>query len=235
MSIFSALHLNIRSIFEQILPAQPCMLCERMSHDGLWCAACDRSLPYLDTACCPNCALPTFAGQLCGHCLAHPPTFNHAVAAFAYDFPLDRLIQAMKYREQLVLAHAFAAKLVRRIEDMPDYVIAMPLHPNKLRARGFNQSQLLAAAIARELRLELLTNVCQRTRDTASQSTLPWKERKKNVRGAFSCNIDLGGKHVALVDDVLTTGASLNALAQAVIKRGASEVSVWVVARTVRK
>ncbi|OGS93752.1 MAG: phosphoribosyltransferase [Gallionellales bacterium GWA2_59_43] len=237
MSIFQDALLNIRTTIEQLLPAQPCVLCGRMSRDGQWCAACDRTLPHLAETHCPACALPTPAGELCGHCLKRPPLFTHTTAAYAYAYPLDRLIQAMKYRERLALTQAFADKLSQRIARscLPDYVIAMPLHPAKLRERGFNQSLLIAAAIARPLSLELLPHACRRVRDTPPQSALPWKERKKNVRDAFCCDMDLSGKHVALVDDVLTTGASLNALAAAVQKRGAAEVSAWVVARTIKK
>jgi ComF family protein len=205
-----------------------------MSREGLWCAACDSALPYLDVPHCPTCALPTPLGEVCGHCLTHPPLFTRATAVFGYGFPLDKLIQALKYQEQLVLAHAFAAKLTARVDQscLPDFVIPMPLHPAKLRERGFNQSLLLAAKTARELNLKLLPNACQRVRDTPPQSALPWKERKKNVRNAFRCDVDLTGKRIALVDDVLTTGASLNALAEAVQKRGATEICAWVVART---
>lgn len=183
---------------------------------------------------CPACALPTPSGELCGHCLKHPPLFTRTVAAFGYAFPLDKLIQAMKYSNQLTLAHAFAAKLSRRIprDSLPDCLVPMPLHPAKLRERGYNQSLLLAAPIARELGLELLPYACRRVRDTASQSGLPWKERKKNMRNAFSCEVDLTGKRIALVDDVLTTGASLNALAEAARQRGAIGIEAWVVART---
>ena len=229
--------MNIRAGFKQILPAQPCVLCGSMSHDGLWCNPCDAALPYLNAPHCPVCALPTPSGEVCGHCLTHPPLFGSTTAIFGYAFPLDKLIQGMKYGEQLALAHAFAKKMLQRIDksNFPDYVIAMPLHPAKLRERGFNQSLLLAATVARELKLKLLPNACQRVRDTPPQSALPWKERKKNVRNAFSCDRDLAGKRVALVDDVLTTGASLNALAEAVSKKGAIEISAWVVARTIRK
>lgn len=173
-------------------------------------------------------------GERCGQCLNHPPLFARTTAVFGYVFPLDKLIQAMKYGEQLSLTYAFAEKLAQRIDpaSLPDCVIPMPLHPNKLRERGFNQSQLLAARTARELDLDLLPDACRRVRDTPPQSALPWKERKKNMRAAFCCDIDLTGKHVALVDDVLTTGASLNALAEAVQQRGAVTLSAWVVART---
>ena len=234
MSILHTIFLNIRTEIKRILPAQPCVLCGSMSRDGLWCAACDNALPCLDAAHCPTCALPTPGGEICGRCLKHPPLFVRTTAVFGYIFPLDKLIHAMKYGEQLALAYAFAEKLAQRIDpaSLPDCVMPMPLHPNKLRERGFNQSQLLAAGIARELDLDLLPDACRRVRDTPPQSTLPWKERKKNVRNAFCCDVDLTGKRVALVDDVLTTGASLGALAEAVQQRGAAEISAWVVART---
>lgn len=217
-----------------MLPAQPCVLCGSMSHEGLWCAACDGALPYLDAPHCPVCALPTLGGATCGQCLKHPLLFTRTTAVFGYAFPLDKLMQALKYREQLALAHAFAGKLAQRIDktDLPDCVIPMPLHPAKLRERGFNQSLLLASGVARELDVRLLHNACQRVRDTPPQSALTWKERKKNVRGAFRCDADLTGKRVALVDDVMTTGASLDALAEAVQKMGAREIGIWVVART---
>lgn len=205
-----------------------------MSRDGSWCKACDAVLPYFNATYCPVCALPTPTGEVCGHCMTNPPLFSRTIAVFGYAFPLDKLIQGMKYGEQLALAHAFAKKLLPRIDpcNLPDFVIAMPLHPAKLRERGFNQSVLIAATVARDLKLELLPNACRRVRDTPPQSSLPWKERKKNVRNAFCCDMDLTGKRIALVDDVLTTGASLNALADVAHKRGAVEVSAWVVART---
>lgn len=190
MSILRSVILNISAGIRQVLPAQPCVLCGSMSRDGLWCTACDRALPYLEAAHCPSCALPTPTGEVCGQCLKRPPLLARTTAVFGYAFPLDKLIQAMKYRE------------------------------------------LLAAGVARGLGLELLPHACRRVRDTPPQSALPWKERKKNMRDAFCCDADLTGRRVALVDDVLTTGASLNALAGAVQKRGAVEISAWVVART---
>ena len=226
--------LNISAEIKQLLPAQPCVLCGSMSRSGLWCEACDHAQPYLEAPHCPVCALPIPGGETCGQCLQHPPLFTRATAVFGYTFPLDKLMQAMKYGEQLALAHAFAEKLAQRIDKtaLPDCIIPMPLHPAKLRERGFNQSLLLAAGVARKLNVMLLRDACQRVRDTPPQSALPWKERKKNVRGAFCCDADLTGQHVALVDDVMTTGASLDALAEAVQKKGASKISVWVVART---
>lgn len=234
MSIIRKYFLNIGANFRQFAPCQPCVLCASMSHDGLLCGACDANLPYLDAPHCPVCALPAPGGKVCGHCIKEPPLFSGTTAVFGYSFPLDKLVHAMKYREHLALANAFAGKLALRIDqsDLPDCIIPMPLHPAKLRERGFNQSLLLAATLARKLNIDLPVSACQRVRDTAPQSALPWKERRKNVRNAFLCNMDLTGKRVALVDDVMTTGASLNALAEAVLKRNACGVSAWVVART---
>jgi len=226
--------LNIRKGIEQLLPAQPCVLCGSMNDEGLWCGPCDKALPYLYNLHCPVCAMPTPAGEICGQCLKHPPLFTNTVAVFGYAFPLDKLIHAMKYGGQLALAHAFAIKLALEIDKdaLPDYLIPMPLHPVKLRERGFNQSLLLAADVARFHQLDLLPDACRRVRDTPPQSIQPWKDRKQNVRNAFCCDIDLSGKRVALVDDVLTSGASMDALAEAVRNKGASEISAWVVART---
>jgi ComF family protein len=174
------------------------------------------------------------ASSVCGRCLKQPPPFDHTVAAFSYQFPLDKLIQALKFRERLILVSFLAEALTRRITTRPDCIVALPLHPARLRERGFNQSLLLARRISRRLDIPLLADVCERVRNTPPQSSLPWKERDKNMRQAFACKpgIDVRGKHVAVVDDVMTTGASIGELARALKQAGASEVSAWVVART---
>jgi ComF family protein len=191
-------------------------------------------MPYLDMMRCPVCALPTPAGEICGHCMNSPPVYGHTLAAFAYQFPVDKLILAMKYQEQLALSGIFAEKLLTRIDraNLPDYLIPMPLHPAKLRRRGFNQAMLIAKPLADALNIPLLSHTCHRLRDTPSQTDLPWSERSKNVKDAFGCEMDLTGKNIALIDDVMTTGASLNELARAVQKCGAASISAWVVART---
>ena len=160
--------------------------------------------------------------------------FDHTVAAYSYSFPLDKLIQALKFREHLILVDFLADALARRVLTQPNYIVAMPLHPVRLRERGFNQSLLLARRIARRLDIPLLADLCERVRNTPPQSSLPWKERDKNMRQAFNCKErdDLRGKHIAIVDDVMTTGASTGELARALKLAGAREVSVWVVART---
>ena len=224
--------MNIRTIIRQSLPAQPCFLCGAASRDGIWCAACNDDLPYLTAPHCPVCALPTHNGATCGHCLQHAPQFDRTVAVFAYAFPLDKLVQALKYDQQLVLVNSLADKLAQQVKVRPDCLIAMPLHPARLRERSFNQSLELARRVGRKMAIPLLLNACQRVRDTPPQTTLSRKERNKNMRLAFTCTQDLAGRHVAVVDDVMTSGASLNEVARVLREAGAREVSAWVIART---
>ncbi|HCI52614.1 MAG TPA: phosphoribosyltransferase [Gallionella sp.] len=231
MSILNTLKLNSRLQFKQLLPAQPCVLCGTMSHEGLWCAACNREMPYFDAPHCPVCGLITPTASLCGRCLTKPPAFARTTTAFYYRFPIDRLIQSLKYHSQLALAPTLAKKLLDQIDEIPDLVIPMPLHPAKLKERGFNQASLIATPIANTLRIDMNDDACHRLRNTPSQTALPWNERESNVRDAFDCTLDLSEKHIALVDDVMTTGASMNELARAVQKRGAKKISIWIVAR----
>ncbi len=203
-----------------------------MTRVGAWCGPCDAALPYLPHAHCPACALPTPDGALCGRCLGKHPQFDRTVAAFAYRFPLDRVVQALKFNEQLHLAAPLADRLAERIVCRPDCVVPMPLHPARLQERGHNQSLEIARRIASALDIPLLAHACIRLRDTPPQSGLKWKQRGKNMRRAFHCVENLQGRHVAMVDDVMTSGASLNELALALRRAGAPEVSAWVVART---
>jgi ComF family protein len=232
LSILKRLFFNICTIFEQLLPVQPCLLCGAASKTGVCCAECDASLPGLSAARCPVCALPTLNGAICGRCLNHPPHFRRTVAAYAYAFPLDKLVLALKYGEKLHLANSLGDRLAQCVVVRPDCLVAMPLHPARLRERGFNQSLQLARRIGHQLDLPVLPLACSRVRNTPSQSSLPWKERGKNMRKAFYCSAEVAGKHVAMVDDVMTTGATLNELSLALLNAGATEVSAWVVART---
>lgn len=215
-----------------LLPARACVLCGALNRHGAWCASCEAALPRLPDARCPICALPTPDGALCGRCLRKRPQFDHAVAAFAYRFPADKLVQALKFGEQLDLANPLADSLAADVEVRPDCLVPMPLHPTRLKQRGHNQSLEIARRLAARLEIPLHAHACVRVRDTPPQSSLTWKDRDKNLRRAFQCIEDFGGKHVAMVDDVMTSGASLNELATALRQAGANRVSAWVVART---
>jgi ComF family protein len=176
--------------------------------------------------------VPLASGEVCGACLAHPPRFHGVEAAFAYDFPLDALVQACKYGRRLALAGLLGGELARVLTRRVDAIVPMPLARGRLAERGFNQALEIARPVARALRIPLLREACRKVADTPPQAALPWDERARNVRRAFVCDADVRGLRVAVVDDVLTTGATLNELARVLRRAGATEVIGWVVART---
>jgi ComF family protein len=155
-------------------------------------------------------------------------------AAYVYAFPLDALIQSYKYSGDLTLAPTLAAML-EPVREAIDVLIAMPLSAARLRERGFNQAHELARHAARRWRVRVMRDAVRKVADTAPQAVLPWKERARNVRGAFVCDADLTGLHVGVVDDVMTTGATLNELAKNLKRAGAARVSGFVIARTLRE
>jgi ComF family protein len=215
---------------------QRCELCAAPSGALLLCSACLRSLPRLGST-CPVCALPTPGGEVCGRCLAHPPPFAATLAAFAYAFPVDRLMHAFKYHGRLALAEWAAGAILaergrRRLAVLPDRLVALPLSRERQRERGYNQAYEIARAVARQLRAPLVRNGIRRDRASPPQTALPWSERARNVRGAFACELDLTGMTVAVVDDVMTTGASLAEFAKTLKAAGATRVENWIVART---
>ena len=214
---------------------QRCELCAGSSGADLLCRGCTRSLPRLGPA-CPVCALPTPGGEVCGRCLSSPPPFEATIAAFAYAFPVDRLMHAFKYHGRLALAEwgarAIGAEWRSRTRALPQRLVALPLAQERQRERGYNQAFEIALVLAREWRIPLLRGGVHRHVAAPPQAALPWSERAKNVRGAFACELRLEGLSVAVVDDVMTTGASLAELAKTLKRAGAARVENWVVART---
>jgi ComF family protein len=214
---------------------QRCELCAGHCGTDLVCRECMRDLPRIDAA-CAVCALPAPGGVICGRCLAHPPPFDATTSAYAYAFPVDRLVQAFKYQGRLALAEWCAEAIVAARTQVsapaPAQVVAMPLAAERQRERGFNQAAEIARAVATRMGATLIDTGVRRTRTTAPQAALPWEERATNVRGAFTCTVDLTGMNVAVVDDVMTTGATLAEFARTLKAAGAARVENWVVART---
>lgn len=214
------------------LLTQDCLLCGAESGTGLLCEACEHDLPELPAQRCPACALPTPQGEVCGRCLAKPPHYDATFAAFCYGFPIDKLVQSFKYGHRLALASYFGRQLaLLSANAAADLIIPLPLHPSRLRERGFNQALELARPVARAWQKPIDFRSCSRVRHTVAQADLPWREREKNVRGAFHCSSDFTGKRLLLIDDVMTTGASLDELARTVKLHGAAQVSLLVLAR----
>jgi len=210
---------------------EDCLLCGAESAPEPLCAACAPEFPALPEP-CPRCALPSPAAAVCGSCLIRPPHFDATLALWRYEFPCDRLVQALKYRARLALSGFFARNLASRHLPEVDLVVPMPLHPKRLAERGFNQALEIARGVARHLGRPIEPRGVLRVKDTLPQTELPYEERAKNVRGAFLCKLDLSGARVAVVDDVMTTGATLNELARTLKRAGATRVENFVIART---
>lgn len=225
--------MNIRLLFNQLI-SPACVLCgTSVGHQPL-CAGCLNGLPWHTQPHCPQCAAPTPGGRVCGACLKHPPAFDRTVAALTYTFPVDRLIPRLKYHGRLAIAPILGHCLAQAVaaHPRPDRLIAMPLHGGRIRERGFNHATEIAREIARQHGIPLDISSSQRIRNTPPQMGLKHAARRRNVRGAFTCSGKIEGQHIALVDDVMTTGTSLNELAVTLKRAGAREVTCWVVART---
>jgi len=235
LSILLRPFLHIGTKIRQALLAQDCLLCQAASGDRLLCPACERELPSTASA-CPRCALAGSSNAECGACIADPPHYDASCAAFVYAYPVDALIQALKYGGQLALAGLFAHKLHQRIGEAAgvDLIVPLPLHPARLAERGFNQAAEIAKGLSRLTGIAMDARLARRVRNTAPQTDLPWRERVANMRQAFACEQDLAGLSVAVVDDVMTTGATLDEFARTLKRSGAARVENWVVARTPR-
>lgn len=221
-----------------------CLLClssRSVVKHGL-CEPCRRDLPWLGSR-CRQCALPLpFAGQLCGQCQRQPPAYSQVVCPFLYCFPLDSLVPAFKYHHQLLygrlLAHLLADHVFYAYQEnghaLPDAVVPMPLHAKRQAQRGFNQALELARPVARTLDCLLLNSTLKRVQATHSQQGLNAQQRRHNLRGAFECAApeQVAGLHLALIDDVLTTGTTANEASHTLLQAGARSVSIWCVART---
>lgn len=219
------------------LNARPCPVCQgRAAHGRDFCAGCAAALPYLGPA-CPRCAAPHDLGAStaeCGRCQTEAPAYTASSALFRYAFPIDRLIQGLKYHGQLHHARLLGELLAARLAPhptRPECILPVPLHAARLRERGYNQSLELARILARRLEVDLDYRSLQRTRATAPQTGLPLDQRARNVRQAFALAPGFSARHVAIVDDVMTSGHTAEAVAKCLRRAGVEEVEVWVVAR----
>lgn len=157
------------------------------------------------------------------------------MAVFAYRFPVDALVYAFKYGGNLAVGNMLGQALGAAVTERVDLIIPMPLARKRLRERGFNQARELARSVGRVTGIPVAADICRKVVETQPQAALPWDERAKNVRAAFVCDADLSHRKVAVIDDVMTTGATLNELAKNLRRAGAAEVSGWIVARALKQ
>lgn len=202
------------------------------------CSDCRDELPWLPVS-CRLCALPLApeAGHgLCPACLADPPLLDSCGALFSYQPPIDHWIHALKFGRDLAVARLLGLLLAERLSPLQDdrmRVLAVPLHPRRLRQRGYNQATEIARTLIRQGWPSSRCG-CYRKRHTEAQSGLPARHRRNNLRGVFAVRNRLQGEHVLLVDDVMTTGSTLNELARTLKAAGAARVDARVIARTLK-
>ena len=217
-----------------------CALCAGRAPDRReLCEDCEAGLPRSEQA-CPRCGIRMGKLELtgvCGRCLVRPPRFHRMLAPLAYEYPVDRLLLGLKFGKRMHLARALGQAIAEGVRaevasgrmDMPEVLAPVPLHPRRLAKRGFNQAEEIARFIGREIGLPVTPGLCRRVRHTRMQSRLSDDERVRNVAQAFACS--QSPLRPAIVDDVVTTGATADAVAEALIDAGAEHIQVWAAAR----
>lgn len=230
---------------EIIQLATECALCGgRSTNSGLLCRRCVAALPRNDT-CCSACALPLpadsrFATEiLCHQCAVTLPVYDRVIAPLRYEKPVDDLISRHKYHQDLSYGPLLGRLLADSLEpgDIAriDCLVPMPLHPSRLRMRGFNQVGEIAREVARRIDRPVADRLLRRRGKGNDQRTAGRQDRRRSVRDAFAAHETAATRRVALLDDVMTTGATVEAAALSLLSAGVSRVDIWVVARTPRK
>jgi len=185
---------------------------------------------------CSQCCEPSFDSQQCGTCLAHSPAFNQTQVGFYFDKELIDLVHGLKYQNHTAYARILGELLAERVDSKGiDAILAVPLFATRFRDRGFNQAELIAESLAKSLEIPILKGALTRIKDTPSQTHLNAKQRKQNLKNAFEVKESnlLGLKHIALLDDVITTGATMQSLAEVIKKQTDIKlIQAWAVAKT---
>jgi ComF family protein len=243
--IFIMFSYYINKLLCWVLPVN-CVFCglRTLAEQPNICPDCASDLPWLENT-CGRCGLPlpVVAGveTLCGQCLHAPPVYHLLQTLFSYQFPIDQLVLRLKFQQQFVYAHLLGELLAERVAQyyasnasQPAMILPMPLHARRLRERGFNQAVELARPVARRLGVPIGYGCAKRVKYTAAQMELPLKLRAQNVQQAFVAAPRLAGLHVAIIDDVITSGHTVHELALALRAVGVTRIDVWGIARTLR-
>ena len=222
--------------FSHWLLPQSCFLCGNISTQPL-CAACLADLPYQSSVACTRCAkrLPEMSEVLvCSQCRKQPPPYTHTQAIFSYTYPVNQLITAAKFNHNFALLKLLGDQMAQHlaIESYPDVLIPIPLHPKRLRYRGYNQSLELAKCISKQTGIPINYTACQRIKNTRPQVGLSADEREINIKDAFVVKwTKPDWQYIILIDDVMTTGGTVTELANQFLNSGIQRVDIWCCAR----
>ncbi len=217
-----------------LLPAR-CLLCHADSETELdLCTGCCDDLPFQHHT-CPCCALPMPINELCGTCQQKPPAYTQCIAPFDYAPPLDYMIQQLKYSKKLTYSRLLGQLMIHHFKQpgvsQPDVIIPIPLHPKRIRERGFNQALELVRPIAKSLNIPIDYHSCHRIRHSPKQAGLTAEQRHANLKNVFHISKKIEASHIVLFDDVMTTGTTVELLTKELINSGVERVDVWVCAR----
>jgi ComF family protein len=236
--------LKVDGLMAALIP-KLCIFCHQPSGQMHHCAGCNDDLPWIRAA-CKFCGAPVptdFPDRACAVCRVPLEAIDRMLSALIYEYPVDCLVTRAKFKARTdaarVLGELLSAYLREQssagLLDTPDLIIPVPLHRKRLARRGFNQALEIALPVAAALGLPLQRNICRRIRHTCEQTALTGVARYHNMRDAFHAAPELSGRHVAIIDDVVTTGSTVAAMATALQSAGASKIQVWSVARTHRE
>ncbi|MBL1142223.1 MAG: ComF family protein [Proteobacteria bacterium] len=218
---------------KKLFTSGSCFFCQLKTNDA-WCKDCEKDF-IRNASRCPCCGQKNAEKHLCGACLNKKTFITTTEVVFSYDYPANELIKAFKFnnRHELsaVFAERLANKLKKKTEMLPSVLIPVPLHKKRQMIRGYNQSLEIARHLGKHLGIEINPSLCSRIKNTDPQSTLPVKTRRKNVQGAFAINTQRIPKHIAIIDDVITTGSTINELARLLKNAGCQRIDVWAIAR----
>jgi ComF family protein len=223
-----------------------CILCDAtVSGDISLCKPCRQDLPRIKSS-CTQCGLPfkqKLKGALCGQCQQSLPPIDYLISSLQYAYPVGHLVSRLKFQRDLTVAKIFSHLLLTTLKthykehpiERPDIIIPIPLHKKRIRQRGFNQALEIARPLARALDIPLIINAVKRIKYTQAQSLLNAKERRKNLHQSFALTQPISAQHIVLIDDVVTTGATVYELATLLKQAGVKKVGVWSVARAIKK
>lgn len=233
----------LRSFFNFLLPTT-CPICHQQIEGAGLCPKCFSALEFIGNQKCSVCGRPLDAivpgMTVCGNCLKTPPYFRQAEAVFKYDATFKRLILPFKHGDHIELTHLFVKWLEQNSPSLiqrNDILIPVPLHWTRLLKRKYNQSALLAHELAIKYEKVYDPLTLKRIKATGSQGHLSQKERQKNIKNAFQVKNPnkIKDKSILLIDDVFTTGATVNECAKVLLKAGAKSVDILTLARVVRE
>ncbi|HVY53194.1 MAG TPA: ComF family protein [Gammaproteobacteria bacterium] len=228
----------VHQVYSWILPFT-CISCERLADRPQdLCSACLKDLPIL-TQSCMSCGAEIFSTELCGPCTLAPPAFSACYSLFEYRPPVTYMIHDLKFKHQLANARILGELMAEKIrtdwyynKPLPELLVPVPLHPQRLKERGFNQALEIARPISKRLQISLVSQAVTRIKNTSAQMNLDIPHRKQNIAKAFSLRQNVKNKHIAVIDDVMTTGHTVKELTKTLLQGGAHKVEIWCVART---